>query len=62
MVEICREHPDHIFKRIFTENTLFQHTNKLIIQCKSSKTSQRSQKPRQGEQLIHRRYTKSSSQ
>ena len=28
-----------------------------VMQCKSSKTSQRPQKPRQGDQLIHRRYT-----
>jgi len=30
------------------------------MQCKSPKTSQRAQKPRQGDQPIHRRYTKSS--
>src|SRR6218665_2687388 len=30
--------------------------------CKSPKTSQRPQKPSQGDQLIHRRYTKSSPQ
>src|SRR6218665_2527626 len=32
------------------------------MQGKSLKTSQRPQKPRQGDQLIHRRYTKSSPQ
>jgi len=30
------------------------------MQFKSSETSQRPQKPRQGDQLIHRSYTKSS--
>src|SRR6218665_1257588 len=33
-----------------------------IMLCKSPKTSQRPQKPRQGDQLIHRCYTKSSPQ
>src|SRR6218665_2151683 len=32
------------------------------MQCKTPKTSQRPQKPRQGDQLIHRGYTKSSPQ
>jgi len=32
------------------------------MQYKSSKTSQRPQKPRHGDQLIHLRYTKSSPQ
>jgi len=39
--------------------------NKMVfdlIWYKSPKTSQRSQKPRQGVQLIHRCYTKSSPQ
>src|SRR6218665_318045 len=33
-----------------------------VMQCKTPKTFQRPQKPRQGDQLIHRRYTKSSPQ
>src|SRR6218665_1675050 len=33
-----------------------------VMCCKYPKTSQRPQKPRQGDQLIHRRYTKSSPQ
>src|SRR6218665_2717289 len=33
-----------------------------VMCCKSPKTSRRPQKPRQGDQLIHRRYIKSSPQ
>src|SRR6218665_4224761 len=32
------------------------------MQCRSSRISQHQQKPRQGDQLIHRRYTKPSPQ
>ena len=36
--------------------------NKVKCKCKSSKISLRPQKAHQGEQLIHRRYIKSSPQ